>query len=118
MLKKDDPSVLSDSERAVQLAPANENAVAVRAALYAEQHDYANAIAVARTAVQKNPGSAELRELLTNLYLANSQSKEAEEQMRSIIGLRPQELAPRLQLAAYLRKVHDLDRAQKRARGS
>jgi tetratricopeptide (TPR) repeat protein len=112
MLKKDDPSVLSDSERAVELVPTNENAVAVRAALYAEQHDYVNAIAVASTAVQKNPGSAELRELLTNLYLANRQSKEAEEQMRRIIELRPGELAPRLQLASYLRKSHDLDGAQ------
>ncbi len=54
MLKKDDPSVLGDSERAVQLAPTNENAVAVRAALYAEQHDYANAIAVARSGAEKS----------------------------------------------------------------
>jgi len=113
MLKKDDPSVLADADRAIQLAPANENAVAVRAALFAENHDYPGAIAVADNAVRKSPDSSDLRELLANLYLANGQRKEAEEQMLKIIELRPRELTPRFQLAAHLRRVHELDRAQR-----
>ena len=112
-LNKEDPAAFSDAERAVQLAPANENAVAVRAALYAAKHDFAGAITVAANAVKQKPDSTDLRELLANLYLADSQRPQAEEQMRKIIELRPRELTARIQLAAYLRKVHDLDGAQR-----
>ena len=112
-LNKEDPSALSDAERAVHLAPANENAVAVRAAFYVEKKDYAGAIALLRSAVNLKPTSVDLREVLTNLFLLDSQTQEAERQMHQIIELRPNELAPRFQLAAHLRRAHDLDAAQK-----
>jgi len=113
LLKKDDPDALADAQRAIELAPTNENVVGVRAALYAENHDYASAIALVGNAVKQKPQSTELHEVLTNLYLLNGQSSEAEAEMRKLIELQPRRLPPRVQLATYLRKARKLDDAQR-----
>jgi tetratricopeptide (TPR) repeat protein len=109
---KDPQAALADAEHATQVAPGNENAVAVLAALYADQRDYGHAIDVVTAAIVRRPDSVDLREVLTNLYLLSSQPEKAEEQMRRVIELKPAELAPRAQLAAYLRRARKLDSAQ------
>lgn len=110
--QKDDVAARADAERAVKVAPTNENAIAVLAALYTAAKDYPQAIALVQGAVGKSPQSVELREVLTNLYLVTSRVDEAEEQMRQIIELRPRDMAPRKQLALHLAHVQKLDAAQ------
>lgn len=110
---KDNEAARADAERAVQLQPTNENALAILAALYADAKDYQRGIALVAAALSRSPNSAELREVLTNLYLLSGQSALADEQMRKIVELKPQELAPRSQLALHLIRNHDLDAAQR-----
>jgi tetratricopeptide (TPR) repeat protein len=103
----------ADAERAVQLAPMNENALTVLAALYADAKEYPRAISLVSAAIGRAPASVALREVLTNLYLVSGESGKAEEQMRKIIELEPAELTPRSQLALHLARAHDLEGAQR-----
>jgi len=109
----DGQAAMADAEHAVKAAPGNENAVAILAALYADKHDYERATAVVINGLNLTPKSIDLREVLTNIYLRDGQPDEAQEQMRRIIELKPEELAPRAQLAAYLQRLRKLDAAQK-----
>jgi tetratricopeptide (TPR) repeat protein len=102
----------SDAERAVQLAPANEKAVALLAALYAKGGDPARAISIVNTAISQKPQSPGLRGVLANLYLTADQPERAEEQMHKLIELQPSQFAPRFQLALYYARSHKLDEAQ------
>ena len=110
---KQDAEALADAERAVQLAPTNENAVSVLAALYAGAGDRARAVSLVSAAVRQVPSSVELHEILTNLYLAGAQLNEAEEQMRQVITLKPREMASRIKLALLFAQGHELDAAQR-----
>jgi tetratricopeptide (TPR) repeat protein len=110
---KKDAEARADAERAVQLAPTNENAVAVLAALCASAGDRARAISLVSDAVRQVPSSVDLREILANLYLEGAQPNEAEEQMRQIIQLKPREIVPRIKLALVFARAHQLDPAQR-----
>lgn len=111
--QKDDAGALADAERAHQVAPTNENAAAVLAAVYSRRGDNNRALAVTTETLQRAPSSVDLRSVLTNLYLLTDQPAKAEEQMRRIIELRPQDLAVRNRLAAFLLRRHEVDAAQK-----
>jgi tetratricopeptide (TPR) repeat protein len=110
---KDDVAARGDAERAVQVAPANENAIAALAALYSDAGERDRAISLVSGAVQRTPASVDLRGILANLYLATEQPQKAEEQMRAVIKLKPRELGLRAQLAVHFARAHDLDAAQK-----
>lgn len=110
---RDDPDARVDAERAVKVAPTNENAVGVLAALALKSGDSTRAISLVSEAVAKAPSSIELRQILASVYLASQQPRDAEEQMRGIIALEPNELTPRLALAAHFAKEQQLDEAQK-----
>jgi tetratricopeptide (TPR) repeat protein len=110
---KDDTAARADAERAVQIAPTNENAIAALAALYGDAGERDRAISLVSGAVRQVPSSADLRGILANLYLAGGQPDKAEEQMRAVITLKPRELALRTQLAMHFARAHDLDAAQK-----
>jgi tetratricopeptide (TPR) repeat protein len=109
---KDDVNAWADAERAVQLAPLNENAVAILAALYGQAGDTSRAISLVSGAVSQLPSSADLRGILANLYLTTAQPEKAQEQMRRIIDIRPREMSLRAQLAMHLVRAHELDAAQ------
>ncbi len=109
---KEKDAARADAERAVQLDAANENAVAVLAALYTEDKEYDRAISMVGSALAKAPASVGLHEVMTNLYLMSGQPQAAQQQMRKIIELQPLALAPRSQLAMHLARAGDLDGAQ------
>jgi Flp pilus assembly protein TadD len=109
---KDDMNARADAERAVHLAPANENAVAVLAALYGQAGDFPGAVSVVSSAVARAPNSVDLREVLASLYLTTGQPDQAEEQIRRLIELEPKDLTPRDQLATLLARRHKIDEAQ------
>jgi Tfp pilus assembly protein PilF len=102
----------ADAERAVQLAPANEHAVALLAAIYARAGDTARAIALVRSTLPRQPKSLDLYRILADLYVRAGQPAEAEEVCQQLVELQPKELLPRLQLALLYSQHHDLQRAQ------
>ena len=103
----------ADADRALQLDPANEDAIALRAGLYKSAGDTAHATALVSDAVVKLPKSAHLREVLANLYLSSEEPAKAEEQLRSLVQLEPKELRYRKTLALFYTRDHRLDEAQK-----
>ena len=102
-----------DAERAVALAPTNENAVAVLSALALRAGDSQHAISLVTSAVEKAPDSVELRRILIGVYLEVGEPRKAEEQMRQIIALEPNEMRPRMDLAVQFLRDHELDQAQR-----
>lgn len=110
-LKKPE-AALADAERAIKVAPGNDNAASILAALYSDRHDYERATAVLHNALRLNPASTDLHEVLTNIYLLDRKPDQAEAEMRRIIELKPRELLPRAQLAGFLQRERKLDAAQ------
>lgn len=96
---KDKAGALADAERAVKLAPENENAVALLASLYRNDGQSDRAVELIRSALVKHPEAADLRQVLASLYQSANQSEQAQAELRKIIELRPQDLAVRVQLA-------------------
>ena len=110
-LKEDGPA-MADAERAVSLAPTNENAVAMLAMLEKQDGHADQALALVDQAVRQSPSSANLRKLLASLYLAGGQFAPAEGQMGALVALRPRELSLRLGLASLYLKAGDPAAAQ------
>jgi len=109
---KDERDARDDAERAVQLAPANEDAIAVLSALSVRAGDTEKAISLVTGAVTKAPDSVDLRRILASVYLSAAQPRKAEEQMRKIISLEPNEMSARMDLARHFTQRHELDAAQ------
>jgi tetratricopeptide (TPR) repeat protein len=59
------------------------------------------------------PNSTDLRAILANVYLSAGDTEKAEEQLRKLIELKPQELAFRQQLALFFLRAGKLDDAQR-----
>ena len=112
MRLKDMTGALADADRALQLAPTNEDAIALRAGLYQQSGNIPAAVALVSTAVSKLPATVDLREVLVNLYVAGNEPAKVEEQLHALIKLRPQELRYRNQLAVFYSREHKLDEAQ------
>jgi Tfp pilus assembly protein PilF len=109
----DDSEAQVDAARAVQLAPTNENAVGVLAALALRAGDATRAVSIVSDAIAKAPSSVDLHQILASVYQSDRLPREAEEQMRRIIALEPNELTPRMALAAHFAQEHELDEARK-----
>jgi len=109
---KQHEAALADAQRAVEIAPGNDNAAAILAAVYSDRHDYERATLVLRNALHLNPHSTDLHEVLTNIYLLDRKPDQAQAEMRRIVELKPRELLPRVQLAAFLQRERKLDAAQ------
>lgn len=110
---KNQAGAVADAERALQLAPTNEEAIQVRAGLYKQAGDLVGATALVSDAVRKSPSSTTLREMLADLYANAGESAKAEEQLRALIGLVPNEPRFRYQLAIFYSRARKLDEAQR-----
>ncbi len=106
-------AALADAQRAVQLAPASENAVALLASLYRQRNDAPRAIELLKGTLAKTPKATELRQVLGLLYLSVGDKQGAEAQMRKVIESKPTDPKPRYQLAIFLSGEKRLDDAQK-----
>ncbi len=111
--QKDLPGARADAQRAVQIAPTNEGAIALLAGFYHQDGDLDHAISLLADSVARLPSAADLREVLAGLYGEAHKSKEAEEQLLKIVELRPQELSRRYRLALFYTSEHRLDDAQR-----
>jgi tetratricopeptide (TPR) repeat protein len=109
---KDPVAAVTDVERALKVAPTNEEAIEVRARLYRDAGDLAAATALVSSAVDRAPASRTLRGVLVDLYLAGNQPERAEQQLRELVRLAPQEPRYRYQLAAFYTSRQRFDDAQ------
>jgi tetratricopeptide (TPR) repeat protein len=110
---QDATGALADAERAVQLDPTNENAVALLASLYRQGGQTAKAVTLLQTSLVKLPKSVDLHQVLAALYIAQGDKALAEEQLKIVTTIRPAELALRYQLALFYAKDKRLDAAER-----
>ncbi|HUL19419.1 MAG TPA: tetratricopeptide repeat protein [Steroidobacteraceae bacterium] len=112
--KMNDPvGATQDAERALQLAPDNEDALGLRAGLYQSAGDPQQAEALLNAALKRLPQSVQLREVLFNLYIAAGERGPAEEQLQALIKLQPRVLRYRQQLALLYAQNHRIEDAQR-----
>jgi len=102
-----------DAEHAVRVAPGSEEAVAALAGLMQQSGETDKAITLVTDTLTRAPTSVDLRQVLSQLYMAADEPAKAEEQLRKIIELRPKELPRRYQLARFLVHAKRLDDAQR-----
>lgn len=110
---KDHDSALKDAERAVQLAPANEDAVSVLADLYSTGDHSDKASALLEGGIQKNPDTVGLRLQLVRLYINRNQPERAEGPLSDLVRIKPTDMANRIRLAQYYARFNRLDDAER-----
>lgn len=110
--KQDAAGARADAQRALQLDPNNERAVGLLAGIERNAGDLPGAITLVSGAVSRTPSSVEMHEVLAGLYFDSDQQERGREQLKKLIGLKPQELRYRYQLAADLSHEHQIDAAQ------
>jgi tetratricopeptide (TPR) repeat protein len=99
----DPQGALTDARRAVELAPDNENAIALLAAIYGRNGQNEEAFALVQAAVQRSPTSTALREVLAQMHAQLGNQAGAQTQLKELIALKPDEQRYRYQLAmSYL----------------
>ncbi len=114
----DAKSALQDAQRAVQLAPDDQYAIALLASLYRRQSRYDQAIAVAQTGLQHLPKSVDLRIILSDLELAQNRPADAEAQLKQVIALEPKVIVDRYRLARFYLQQKNVDAAEQTLRAA
>ncbi len=115
---KDRAGALADAQRAVELAPRNEDSVSALAGLYEEDGQRQRAVDLLQTTIKSVPDTVGLRQVLAQVYLSTGDEKLAEEQLQQIVRLRPKELPLRFRLAAFYvgaKRLDDAERTMKEA---
>ena len=112
VLTKNRDGAIADADRALQLAPDNEEAIQVRAGLYKQMGDLAAARALVQAAVAKSPKSMPLRDILVDLALTAGDEAQAEQQLNDAIKLAPENPRYRFRLAVLYSRSKKLDEAQ------
>jgi tetratricopeptide (TPR) repeat protein len=109
---KDVSGGLADAERAVQLAPTNEEAVAVLAGIYKSQNQSDKAQALLEEAIKRTPATVDLRLALAQLYDSNGRQAQVEALLLDLVRLQPGEKAHRLRLAQYYARLDHNDEVE------
>jgi tetratricopeptide (TPR) repeat protein len=102
----------ADAERASELAPGNEDAIAALAGVFKAQGQSDKARTLIERAVQDIPGSPELRFMLAQIYTDAGRRGDAEAQYQKIIELKPAESSHRIRLAQFYASSNQLDAAE------
>jgi tetratricopeptide (TPR) repeat protein len=113
---KDVSGALTDAERAVQLAPANEDAVSVLAGIYKSQDQTDKARSLLEGAIKRAPATVELRLALAQLYASGGQQAQVEAVLLDLVRLQPSEKAHRIRLAQYYAGLDHADEAEQTLR--
>jgi tetratricopeptide (TPR) repeat protein len=111
--QKDMSGALADAERAVVLAPTDEDAVALLAGLYNLRGDKTEAQTLLEQTIRKVPGSVDLRLVLAQFYAQNNHPAEAEALLAKLVEMKPREKAHRLRLALFYVQSNQMDAAER-----
>ena len=114
--QKDSIGAMADAERAVALAPGNEDAVAVLAGLYASAGATEKAQLLLEKSIPKIPDTVDLRLVLAQIYAQQNRAADTEALLVKLVELRPAERAHRLRLAQYYIRLSQLDAAERTLR--
>src|SRR3984957_208640 len=87
--QKDLSGAEADAERAVQMAPANEDAVAVLAGLYTSAGANDKAQTLLEQSIQKMPQTVDLRLALAQVYSQENRAADSEGLLIKLVELRP-----------------------------
>jgi tetratricopeptide (TPR) repeat protein len=113
---KDASGALTDAERAVQLAPSNEDALAVLAGVYKSQNQVDKARTLLEEGIKRVPDTVELRLALAQLYSDGGQQAQVEALLLDLVRLQPTQKAHRLRLAQYYAQLNHPDEAEQTLR--
>ncbi len=114
--KKDTAAAKTDAQRAVQIDPTNEDAVAVLSGLYSSVGEPAQAKALLEKSVIAIPKTVDLRLVLVKLYLDDGQQDKAEGMLMDLVRLQPQEKAHRVRLAQFYARTNQPDAGERTLR--
>jgi tetratricopeptide (TPR) repeat protein len=103
----------ADAQRAAELAPENENAIALLASMYRQSGEAGRAADLIRSALEKRPDSVDLRLVLASLYFTQQEPALGQQQLREVVRLKPKELAYRYQLALSYLREKNVDAAER-----
>jgi tetratricopeptide (TPR) repeat protein len=110
---KDSEGALQDAQRAVQLAPTSEDAVAVLAGIYKSREEPEKARVLLEDSIKRIPNSVDLRLALAQIYASLGQEPKVEELLIELTRLKPAEKAHRLRLAQYYVRLKHVDEAER-----
>ncbi|MGA2780225.1 MAG: tetratricopeptide repeat protein [Steroidobacteraceae bacterium] len=113
MQLKDTSGALADAERAVQIAPANEDSISVLAGIYKAQGQTDKAQTLLDDAIKKHPNTIDLRLVLAQLDSSLGKTAEVEALLLDLVRLKPAEKAHRLRLAQFYAHTDQIDAAEK-----
>jgi predicted Zn-dependent protease len=105
-------AALHDAERAVQLAPENEDAISVLAGIYKREDQPAKAQALLTDAIKRIPGTVDLRLTLAQLYSSMGKESEVEGLLVDLVRIQPTEKSHRMRLAQYYARTNHVDEAE------
>jgi tetratricopeptide (TPR) repeat protein len=91
--------------------PRDDDALAMRGTIEAQQNDSKAAIADLRAAIRDQPTAIDLRRTLARAYLAGGQSGLAEQTLREALEIAPKEVRVRVELAEVLVRNNNIDQA-------
>ena len=114
--RKDPSGALADAERAVQIAPTNEDAVAVLSGLYSSSHQGDKAQALLERSIKLVPDSVDLRIVLAQLYASQNNRTDTEAVLLDLVRLRPLEKSHRIRLAQFYGRTDQLDAGERTLR--
>ncbi|MFI4890054.1 MAG: tetratricopeptide repeat protein [Steroidobacterales bacterium] len=110
---KDPAGAREDAQRAVQLAPANEDAVVTLAGIDRSEGQNDKAEALLRNAIKQNPNTVDLRIVLAQLESSLGKDSEVETLLNELVTIKPGEQTHRLRLAQYYARLNRIDDAEK-----
>jgi len=113
MQLKDTSGALADAERAVRIAPANEDSISVLAGIYKAQGQTDKAQTLLDDAIKKHPNTIDLRLVLAQLDSSLGKTAEVEALLLDLVRLKPAEKAHRLRLAQFYAHTDQIDAAEK-----
>jgi predicted Zn-dependent protease len=114
--KKDMADARADAARAVELDPANEDAVSALAGIYVADKENGKAQTLLIDAVQRIPSTVNLRLTLAQVYSMEGRPEDVERMLLDIVRLQPTDAAHRIRLAQFYVRQNQLDAAERALR--
>lgn len=113
---KDIDGALLDAEEAANLAPSNEDAIAVLAGVYKAQNNPEKAEVLLENSIKQIPGTVDLRLALAQLYSSLGKEPQVEALLIELTRLKPKDKSDRLRLAQYYTRLNHPDEAEQTLR--
>ncbi len=110
---KDPDGARQDAERAVQLAPHNEDAVETLAGVYKNTGQADKANELLESTIKQMPESVDLRLSLAQLYASEGKEAQVEQLLIDLVRLKPNDASQRLRLAQYYSRLDHLDESER-----